>query len=314
MTNLGAIFFPRGIGTPHQLLSLAAELEQAGMDHLFMVEGGNDALTVLSALALRTERATIGSGIANIYIRHPYALALAAAVVESLSNGRLVLGLGTAHQVTNVQGLGLSMEKPLTRMREYVAVVRALLTPGASRADIRTERYQATGVVNAWPPQRPVPIILAALGFGSVRLAAQVADGVILSLATREQITRIRQTLNEEAARVGRDGRQLRIYAIVNTVVRARREEALPLLRAAVAGYLRMPFYQRQLAENGVTITDGTISDTDLERLGIAGTLEQAREGIAAFREAGADVLLLSPGAGEPDQPAAYRAFTRLLT
>jgi alkanesulfonate monooxygenase SsuD/methylene tetrahydromethanopterin reductase-like flavin-dependent oxidoreductase (luciferase family) len=312
MANLGLVFFPRGLSGPRHVLDLASELEASGFDHCFMVEGGNESMTVLAALALATRRAQIGSGIASIYLRHPYELGLAASVVESLSGGRLILGLGTAHQVTNEQGLGLRMDKPLSRMRDYVATVRAVLDSGGQRIEARTERYQVTGPTNAWSPARRVPVILAALGYGSVRLAAQIADGVILSLATLDQIREVRRVLTEEAAAVGRDAGAIRIYAIVNTVLRPTAEEALPLLRAAVAGYARLPFYQRELRQNGIPIVDGTIRDEDVPRLGIAGPPAMARERIAAYREAGADVVLLSPGGAEPDPPAAYRGYRAL--
>ncbi|MFN8534754.1 MAG: LLM class flavin-dependent oxidoreductase [Dehalococcoidia bacterium] len=312
MADLGAIFFPRGMTGPRQVMDLASALDAAGMDHIFVVEGGNEVMTTLAALALSTSTAKIGSGIANIYIRHPYQIGQAASTVDALSGGRLLLGLGTAHQVTNVQGLGLTMDKPLSRMRDYVEAVRAVLDSGGQRIEITNDRYQVTGPTNAWAPQRPVPIILAALRSGSVRLAAEIADGVILSLATLDQIREIRRTLNEEAARFGRDGSQIRIYPIVNTIIRSSREEALPLLRAATAGYVRMPYYQRELADNGIDISGGAIGDDDLLRLGIVGTLDDARAGIAAYRDAGADVILLSPGAGEPDPASAYLAYTAL--
>jgi alkanesulfonate monooxygenase SsuD/methylene tetrahydromethanopterin reductase-like flavin-dependent oxidoreductase (luciferase family) len=197
-------------------------------------------------------------------------------------------------------------------MRDFVAAVRAVLDPAGQRIEVRTERYQITGPTNAWPPARRVPIILAALGYGSVRLAAQIADGVILSLATLDQIRRIRRILDEEATAAGREGAAIRIYPIVNTVLRPTRDEALPLLRAAMAGYLRMPFYQRELRENGIDISEGTIRDEDLTRLGIGGPPEEAKERLIAYREAGADVVLLSPGAAERDAAAAYRGFLAL--
>ena len=313
MPHLGVTFFPRGVAGPRQLLELATELEAGGVDHFVIVEGGNDSMTVLAGLAMATARAQIGSGIANIYVRHPYELGLAASAGESLSAGRLILGLGTAHQVTNEHGLGLAMDKPLSRMRDYVAVLRAVLDSGGQRIEVRTERYQVAGPTNAWAPTRRVPVILAALGYGSVRLAAQIADGVILSLATLDQVRRVRRILDEEAAATGRDAAAIRVYSIVNTVLRPSREEALPLLRAAVTGYLRLPFYQRELRENQVEIRDGTVRDEDLLRLGIAGTVEEAKERIAAYREAGADVVLLSPGGAERDPVAAYRGYLALV-
>lgn len=313
MGKLGVALFPKGVGGPRGLMQMVRGLEDQGIDHFYLVEGGNDPLTALAAIAVATARAEIGSSIANIYVRHPYQMAYAAATVEALAPGRFVLGLGTAHQVTNINWLGLDMTKPLSRMRDYVEAVRGLLDAGEQPANIKNERYQITGARLAWPPQRRVPIFLAALGDGSVRLAGRIADGIITSLATLSQIRRMRAILDEEAAAAGREPGSVKIYPIVNTTIRAGKAEAMPILKQAFAGYSRMPYYQREMAQNGIQVSNGQVSDEDAEQMGIAGPADYARERIAAFHEAGADVVLLSPGAGESDPATAYQSFAALV-
>src|SRR5437868_404266 len=88
---------------------------------------GTDAISVLGALAVRTERIQLGTGIVNVFSRTPALLAQTAATLDLLSNGRFILGLGTSgHQV--IAGWhGMPFDRPLLRLRETVAIVRQIL-------------------------------------------------------------------------------------------------------------------------------------------------------------------------------------------
>src|SRR5262249_3050106 len=91
----GVTLWGFGIGAP-AAAGLAATAEPRGFDSVFMVESvfSNDALTTVAGMAGRTTRITIGTGIANIYLRHPVMLGIAASAIADISDGRLVLGLG----------------------------------------------------------------------------------------------------------------------------------------------------------------------------------------------------------------------------
>ncbi|MCS7001322.1 MAG: LLM class flavin-dependent oxidoreductase [Dehalococcoidia bacterium] len=312
MPNLGLLFFTRGFNGPAELARFCGEMEALGFDHLFMTESANDAMTTLAGIATATKTATIGSGIANIYIRHPYEIANAAAAVDDLSGGRLMLGLGTAHQITNVHWLGLDMSKPLSRMRDYLAVVRAALDSQAQPIHVKNDRYQVMGARVAWAPKRRLPLIVAALSDGMARAAAELGDGVILSLATLRQIREVRALLEETARAHGRDPKALTIIAIANIALRPTRAEAQPILKQGISGYFRMPFYQRELARNGIPVENFTIPDSAVDLLGIAGPVSYAKECVAAYREAGADVVLLAP-TGNDDVQQGYRDLAAVL-
>ncbi|MCS7002737.1 MAG: LLM class flavin-dependent oxidoreductase, partial [Dehalococcoidia bacterium] len=159
-------------------LAIGAAMDAGGMDYIFVTESRNDVFTVLAQLATRAGRARIGSAIANMYWRHPYATALATANIDTLSGGRAILGLGTGHTIAVEQFLGLSMRHPLAKMRDYVACVRAALDAGRDRIEVVGDHYQIAGSRVQWPTPHRVPIVLAALSPGMVKLGVTAGDGI----------------------------------------------------------------------------------------------------------------------------------------
>src|SRR5213082_3746237 len=102
--------------------------EALGLDSVWVPEAwGTDAISLLGALASRTERIRLGTGIVNVFSRTPALLGQTAATLDLISGGRFILGLGTSgHQV--VSGWhGMAFDRPLVRMRETIAIVRQVL-------------------------------------------------------------------------------------------------------------------------------------------------------------------------------------------
>ncbi len=320
MAACGIAFFQRGLDDAAQFVELIAELESSSsFTHAVLTEAYTEAMTAVAAAASSTRRVELVTGIVNIYWRHPYALAMAAANVAAVSAGRFVLGLGTGHQPVNADGLGYDMSAPLGRMRDYLTVLRAILSGDLhpdSFVDVVTDRYQAKNVRVGWPAAR-VPLLLGALGEGMLRLAGELADGAILSLAPLERIPAIRAMVQSGARAAGRDPADVRIMAFVNTVLRDSREEARPLLRQTLEGYLRLPYYRRALAPYGYDAA-ARLSDAQVDQLGIAGPPDYAPQCIARYRQAGVDVPILAPAGVfslppyDSDSRAAYRALASL--
>lgn len=292
----GLAFFQRGLNDAQEFVSLIQGLERdSDFSHAVFTEAYTEAMTAVAAAAQATERVQLMTGIANIYWRHPYALAMAAANVAAVSDQRLVLGLGTGHQPVNVAGLDFDMSKPVQRMRDYVGVLRACLatqTPD-DFVDIVTPTYRASQVRIGWPGGT-VPLVIGALGDHMVRLAGEVADGVVLSLAARERIADVKTLLAEGAAKSGRGADDCTISSFVNTVIRDKRDEARPLLRQTIEGYLRLPYYAQAFAPYGYDLDKG-ISDAQIDAIGIAGPREYALDWIAEYRELGVAIPILSP-------------------
>jgi alkanesulfonate monooxygenase SsuD/methylene tetrahydromethanopterin reductase-like flavin-dependent oxidoreductase (luciferase family) len=297
MAAIGIAFFQRGLNNAAEFVELLAELESSSsFEYGFLTEAYTEVMTALAAAGQATERVKLATGIANIYWRHPYALAMAAANVASISNGRFLLGLGTGHQPVNVAGLGYDMSKPLSRMRDYVTMLRGLLAEDVAVdqfVEVETERYRARQVRMGWPA-RDVPLLIGALGENMIRLAGEVSDGVVLALSPQQRLPLVRSLIAEGAARGGRDAAEVPVFAFVNVVLRDSRDEARALLRGTVEGYLRLPYYAAALKPYGFDLQRG-VSDDQVDALGIAGPADYARDWLAAFREAGVDVPVLAP-------------------
>ena len=102
--------------------------EELGYESVYVTQiAGRDALTVLTVYALNTTRIRVGTGVLPIYTRTPATMAKTAATIDELSDGRLTLGLGVSHRPVVEGWYGQTIDKPVAEMKEYVAIVRAIL-------------------------------------------------------------------------------------------------------------------------------------------------------------------------------------------
>ncbi|MCY4369678.1 MAG: LLM class flavin-dependent oxidoreductase [bacterium] len=311
--SLGVAYFSLGNRGPTQLADLSSDLEGIGIDHLFVTESNNDAMTTMAVIAGATSTATIGSAIANIYLRHPLQMAQAAASVEEVSGGRLLLGLGVGHQMVNEEGLGLDMSTPVRDMREYVEVIRAGLTSGGASLGYEGSRYRVLGprATVAWTPERRVPIVVAAHGPNMVRMAVEVADGIFTSVVSRAQISRLRELMDDHCAAIGRDPATPRIYTMVYACIDDDQRLALERLRDRVELTLVQINYVRQLRREGMLDERSSLDDRQVAELGIAGSVEHARHILGEYRRAGVDVPIIAPFTPDPaDIATGYRSFS----
>ncbi|MEX1103218.1 MAG: LLM class flavin-dependent oxidoreductase, partial [Dehalococcoidia bacterium] len=106
--------------------------EEAGIDAVWMTSGGvaPDPFAVLAAAAMKTERIKFGTSIVPTFPRHPLVMAQGAIAVDQLAPGRLRLGVGPSHKPTMEGMFGMEFERPLQHLREYLAILRALLQEG----------------------------------------------------------------------------------------------------------------------------------------------------------------------------------------
>jgi F420-dependent oxidoreductase-like protein len=163
--------------TPREMRDAAVLAEQLGYRSLSVGESwGEDAFTTLAQLAAVTTRIRVGTSIVPVFARSPANLAMAALNLDRLSEGRFFLGLGTSGQLV-VQDLhGERFAKPLTRMREYIDIVRK-----ASRGEtldhdgefFKTKRFK----LRSAPYRADLPIYIASLSPPSLRMTGELADG-----------------------------------------------------------------------------------------------------------------------------------------
>ena len=164
------------------------ELEKAGLDVVWIPEAYSfDAVSAMGYVAAKTERVIIASGILNIYSRTPTLLAMTAAGVDALSEGRCMLGLGASGPQV-IEGFhGVPYDAPLTRIREIVDICRMVwqrdekLNHQGKKYQIPLPADQGTGLGKALkiinhPYRSEIPIALATLGTKSVEMTAEIAD------------------------------------------------------------------------------------------------------------------------------------------
>jgi alkanesulfonate monooxygenase SsuD/methylene tetrahydromethanopterin reductase-like flavin-dependent oxidoreductase (luciferase family) len=296
-------------------IRLAVAAEELGYTRFGSAEGWtHDAVVLLAQIAGATSRIGLATSVLPVWSRSPAAIAMAAASLQRASDGRFALGLG-ASSPPLVEGLhGVTWERPVNRMRTTLVAVRALLDGARLPLDREHVRPLRLGA----PPQRRVPILLAALAPTSVRLAGELADAWLPFLWARSRIGDGR-TLLAEGEAAAEDSTATAVAASVPLAIADDEETARQMAAGWLLAYLeRMgPLYPRMLREQFgyareidallAANTGGGLPrlPAAAERLArdvtVLGTYEEAPDAVRAWLDAGADTvdLVLPPGAPE---------------
>jgi probable F420-dependent oxidoreductase len=314
--------------SPAEIVDLVVLAESLGYESAWVAEGhGGDQFAILAACATRTSRILLGTGISSVFVRTAPTIAMAASTVADISGGRFILGLGSSHKAQVGPEHGVAYGKPLTRTRETVAIVRALIREGQVRFDGETIRIEN---FDLWyrPRQREIPVYLSAVFQKAVALCGEIADGIVLTRSTLRTAQAVRVQMDEAARRVGRDPARIEITSLLPTLVGDTREGAIAALRPGLAFYAGFfPRYNRMMAEHGFSVeaaavadawargdreaAERAVSDAMVDATSIAGTPEQCRARVEAYRQSGIDVPIVSPFARGPDAGARFEAVLR---
>ncbi len=315
MTRIGVAF--SGGLTATEIADCAERAEALGYESVWVAEGhGGDQFAILAACASRTRRVRLGTAITSVFVRTAPTIAMAAAAVDELSGGRFVLGLGSSHRVQVEPEHGVQYSRPLGRVRETAAIVRALLRDGEVRFEGETMRIEH---FDLWfRPFRPdLPIYISALFPKMTELCGEVADGVILTRSTLASAAGARVHVAAGAGRAGRDAAAVEISSLLPTSVAPDRGEAFAAARPGLAFYAGFfPRYNRLIAESGFPDeaaavarawaggdragAERAVTDDMIAATGIVGQAAECRERIAAYRASGLDLPIISPFARGP--------------
>ncbi|MGH9062945.1 MAG: LLM class flavin-dependent oxidoreductase [Acidimicrobiales bacterium] len=308
---LGVTFTPPYSLGAASLLSVARRAEELGYRSFWTSEiTGPETFSTLGAISVAAPSLDLASGVVALQLRTPPLLAMAAATLQALAPERdVMVGIGISSPVVAGRWHGATYgDRPLSQVREFVEVLRACLSGEPvdyKGAFYRVSRFRL-GV--AMGERRP-RIVLGALNPGMLRLAGEVADGVLLSYLPPSHVPR-----SVEHVRAGGDAA---VYAYVHCRLgdpEANRDEA----RKHLFGYLTVDAYATSFARAGYAATvrevreryrsgdkEGAlaaISDDlvdGIDRIGDAGHL---RASLAAYAEAGVDFPIVSPLPWGPDR------------
>ena len=306
--------------SPSELARLAAVAERRGFGALALTESYNDVMPLAAAVAGATRRTTIATTIANVGFRHPALMAMGAAAVDELSGGRLVLGLGVGTQWFDRALVGEVARRPLAALAEYVALVRRLWEAGTTGCHEGGEFYRLDDFHLDFAPLRPrIPIYLAAMGPGMLRLAGRLADGVFLGLAPTDAIPAMVAVVCAAAVEAGREPGDVTIAMLIRTCVDDDPQRARAGARASIPLYATFPGYARHLRALGYgamvdaiqaawargdrAAAAAQIPDELVDRVAVHGPADRCRAGLEHFRAAGLDLPIVSPRTPDGDWP-----------
>jgi alkanesulfonate monooxygenase SsuD/methylene tetrahydromethanopterin reductase-like flavin-dependent oxidoreductase (luciferase family) len=280
----------------------AQRADEVGYESAYVTHiAARDSLTTLMAYASRTERIRLGTGVMPIYSRTPVATAQSFATLDEFSHGRAVIGLGVSHRPVVEAWYGQTIDKPLRETREYVGMVRAMLAGGEPPSG---EKFPSSFRFLGYEPRADIPIYLAGLSEKMLRLAGEIADGVILWLCNPHYIRDVVvPAVGAGRDKAGKSREGFDIVAAVPSAVTSEPEEARARLRSELIPYFSLPFYRAMIEASGFAddvagfdrgMQDGgpetavkAISDEYLGLLAAIGSPEEAVAVVRRYRDCG---------------------------
>ncbi|MGD0075376.1 MAG: LLM class flavin-dependent oxidoreductase [Candidatus Binataceae bacterium] len=312
MTNprLGLVMLTFGAAPLKKNAELVREAEALGYTALWAPEVvGPDAFITLAAYALNTSRIELGTGVIPIQIRTPGITAMSFLTLNELSGGRALAGLGVSSPVIVERWHGASYAKPLTAMRECIQVMRQLFTEGRSKFDGRV--YKSDFRLGMRLTQKPPRIYVAALNPPMLRLAGQLADGVLFNYSPPEAMPDLIAEVRAGAIEAGRDPDAIDTGVYVRMCVTPDERAGIDAFKREVAGYAFVESYKQMFARYGMAEefaevrnrwqagkrddAFNAISDASAARIGVVGSAEKARAFVARFRQAGITHPIIFP-------------------
>ncbi len=294
--------------------------ENLGYEYVAGAEAwGTSTLPWLTLIAANTSRIQFGTAILNCFSRTPAALAQEFAVLDQLSGGRAVLGLGSSGAFVIEHFHGIRFEKPLRRLRETVEIFDLLIA--GEKLDYEGEIFKLhRGFQLEYArPRKKIPVYIAAITPNSIRQTAQIADGIYPIHWAKQLFPRLRAELAEAARSVGRDPAKLTIAPFTNTAVLDGHEDEKKWRagRQVLCFYVNQMgvFYWQMLQRNGYEAEveasraawakrdrEGAlaaISDRMLRDIQVIGPVESVREQLQERAALGADLQMIQMPLGD---------------
>jgi probable F420-dependent oxidoreductase len=292
-----------------EAVGIAIEAERNGFGTMWLGEMATyDAFSLATAVGLRTERIALRVGPLPISVRTPVSVALGVSSVADLARPVAGVGLGGSSPFIVSGWHDREWSHAAGRMREAVDVLRSILDGG--RSDFAGEHVRSNGF-RLRRPLPGLPVTVAAFGPAMTRVAAEVADEVVLNLVSPAHVASVRQTIDAHAASVGRTPPRLAVWI---PVALDPGPATLAQAAAQIAVYLSPPGYGEMFgalgysslverARSGESRRDlaAALPASLIGAVGAVGSKADVLARIAEFHAAGADhVGIVPPTAEDP--------------
>ena len=285
-----------------QVLECTKMVTETKIDSIWIPETwGMENFSMLGAVTNITKIQKIGSSIINIYSRSPSTIAMGSATTDILSDGRLILGLGTSSIPIVEDFHGEKFENPVQRMREYVEIIRLSLSK--KQINYSGKIFNLKNFTLLIEPKRQsIPIYLAAINQKMVNLAWELGDGVIFYLRPLDEM---KKTISKMQSQ-----KKIDVTCQIITCISNNSEDAIQRAKKTLAFYISVgKIYREFLAKNGFKKETNDIfeefkksgfksnheliSDSMLNSLCIAGSPEEAKVQLEKFRNVGIDLPII---------------------
>lgn len=312
------------------LTGQAKQLEAAGLAGLFAPQIYGPPFIPLAACAAVTSRIQLASGIALAFARSPFETAMAAMDLDRLSGGRFNLGLGPSVRTWSEGFFGMPYGRPVEHLRETIELIRLIVakshTGELKRFEGKYHRHDFSEFQPLATPLRTnIPIWIAAVRQPLIRLAGEIADGVIghpiwsMRWATNQAASALKEALTK----AGRQRSDIHFNAWFWATINPERKQAIEDARGTVAFYAGVAQYEEYFAahgfraearrcQEGVQRGDylsaaSQVPDAMAETFVLCGTPDEVRKKLEPIWDVADSVCLVPPIGGlSPDQLAAY--------
>jgi len=291
-------------------IELARAAIDRGYEEVWMAEvNGGDSYALAGAVAQGLPGTRIGTAVVPAQTRTPMVHAMAAMTLSQMTNGNFILGLGLSSPNIVRDWAGQPFDKPLTRMREHVEVLRRMMSGQKTNYEGKTLSVKGFRLGGATDGE--VPIYLGALNKGMLRLAGALCDGVCLNMVPESALPQVLGEVRVGAEEAGRDPTAIEVVARLHVVMAEDPDIGRNLIRTVFGAYAATPGYNkcfewigyedeaRQIREafakgDRAGVAQG-VTDRLCDAMAVVGNRETIRARIRAYAEAGIDVCVVNP-------------------
>ena len=303
------------------VLRTARIAEELGYDSVWIPEAwAYEQFQLLTELALATTRLKVATGIANVFSRSAGLLAMSAATLDEISEGRAILGLGTSGQLVVENFHGVRYTKPLTRLRETIAICRALWNGERLRPELSTLFDARHFRLEMTPRRSAIPVYVASLQEKAIREIGRSADGWLPTFWPYRHLGDGIALIAEGARAAGRDPNAIEVAPFVAVVpiddVAMARAMIKPLVAFYIGGmgaYYHAMFCRYGFAETADRVRElyaagkrreatEAVSDALIDAIAICGPAAHCREQLQEWHRHGVGAALVNLPTGVPEE------------
>lgn len=261
---------------------------------------------------METRHITVGTGIANLYFRHPATLGVGAVAIDELSGGRFILGIGVNHPGM-LGAIGITWRNPRDVLRETTEWLHKVFA-GQTPPGIHTPFRAAT---------HPIPIHFAGIALETAELSGEIADGLMCDLISKARYQEVVARVQRGAEKAGRSPQDIEVSVLLPTFLSEDLAAARAAARRFLQFYLSVPVYQKMLRRSGFIdeidgmvqalpsgqqdAVDDFISDRLMDEICLVGARSRCRERLAELAASGVTYPVVAPQVVHGEPPAEVR-------